>query len=232
MLPRPPVPDSPECRWQARIGLHPLLRAVRATSPPIRWKHKEHRVRQQLFERLARDIVEKQDPFAHVLSQSNRTLVSSLSYAPRSIDHSSSRAKIVRETARTDSAPAPRPNLFGISALAQQRPVGDINGLCSEALPVVRLKRAGHNHGALRQANRGPLTKPKHPGRETVPLPAPPIKALYGDDCFLAGQTRQKRKQRRTERVIMSRLRSQDLRPSFCFHAVRIYPGVPPRRTR
>ena len=34
ILPRPPVPDSPECRWQARIGLHPLLRAVRATIPP------------------------------------------------------------------------------------------------------------------------------------------------------------------------------------------------------
>jgi hypothetical protein len=33
ILPRPPVPDSPECRWQARIGLHPLLRAMRATPP-------------------------------------------------------------------------------------------------------------------------------------------------------------------------------------------------------
>src|SRR5580698_7136605 len=85
----------------------------------------------------------------------------------------------------------------------QRGSIGDVNGIAFVLLAIVLLQSARDDHSRIGGGNRGRFSPTQNARRDPSPLAALPVQALHGDDRLLAGKPRKKRKQRRSQTVVV-----------------------------
>ena len=85
----------------------------------------------------------------------------------------------------------------------QRGSVWDVDGIAIVLLAVVPLQGARDHHGGIGRGNGGRLSPAQYSRRDSAPFAALPVEALHGDDGLLTGKPREKRKQRRSQALVM-----------------------------
>src|SRR6202165_1585107 len=82
--------------------------------------------------------------------------------------------------------------------------IRDVDSIALVLLAVMLLQGTRDHHGGIGRGNRSRFSPAQYARRDPAPLAALPVETLHGDYRLLAGQPRKKRKQRRSEAVVMN----------------------------
>src|SRR5712672_1260511 len=99
---------------------------------------------------------------------------------------------------------APLQNLVRNAPVAEHSAIRYVGSVYSVALAVIILEHLGNYHRSGRQTHCGPFPKPQDSRGDPPPFLALPVQTLHSDHGFLPSETRNKRKQCRSQRVVVN----------------------------